>query len=79
MRTNPRSIIRDAGRRFPVRLIVAVPPLGLGERLNRINTWLDENCGADGCPERADPLMSPNSLWWYAALYRPIHQPKSGA
>ena len=32
MRTNPRSIIRDAGRRFPVRVVVAVPPGGFGQR-----------------------------------------------
>jgi hypothetical protein len=39
---------RDADRRFPVRIRIAVPDLGLGERLNQIGEWLDENAGADG-------------------------------
>src|ERR1700692_4416215 len=39
---------RDAERRFPVRIRVAVPGRGLGERLNRMQEWLDQNAGADG-------------------------------
>jgi hypothetical protein len=31
-----------------VRVIVAVPPGGFGQRIDRISAWLDENCGADG-------------------------------
>lgn len=27
---------------------LAVPPEGLGERLNQMFAWLDANCGADG-------------------------------
>ena len=31
---------------MPIRL--AVPPTGLGIRLDRMHAWADENCGADG-------------------------------
>jgi hypothetical protein len=27
---------------------VAIPPMGFGERLNRMHDWLDDNAGADG-------------------------------
>ena len=37
-----------AERRFPVRIRIAVPPEGLGQRHGRITAWLDENCGSDG-------------------------------
>src|SRR6266852_115041 len=39
---------RDAERRFPVRVRIAVLPEGLGNRLDQMNAWLDANCGADG-------------------------------
>lgn len=39
---------REAERRFPVRIQVAVPPEGLGQQLDGMHAWLDENCGADG-------------------------------
>jgi hypothetical protein len=39
---------RDAERRFPVRIRIAVPDRGLGERFNRMQEWLDQNAGADG-------------------------------
>jgi hypothetical protein len=45
---NPRAAIIEAERRFAVRVRVAVPPAGFGERLNRMHAWLDDNCGADG-------------------------------
>jgi hypothetical protein len=45
---NPREMITLAERRFPVRIRVAVPPEGLGQRHARMTAWLDENCGADG-------------------------------
>jgi hypothetical protein len=45
---NPREIITTAERRFPVRIRIAVPPNGLGQRYTQITDWLDENCGADG-------------------------------
>ena len=43
-----RRAISDTERRFPVRIRIGVPPRGLGDRLDRIQTWLDANCGADG-------------------------------
>jgi hypothetical protein len=45
---NPRDLITTAERRFPVRIRIAVPPAGLGQRYALITAWLDENCGADG-------------------------------
>ena len=44
---NPREMITSAERRFPVRIRIAVPPSGLGQRYPQITAWLDENCGAD--------------------------------
>jgi hypothetical protein len=45
---NPREMITTAERRFPVRIRIAVPPAGLGQRYAQITAWLDQNCGADG-------------------------------
>ena len=45
---NPREIITSAEQRFPVRIRIAVPPNGLGQRHTQMTDWLDENCGADG-------------------------------
>ena len=45
---NPRDMITVAERRFPVRIRIAVPPDGFGQRYSQITAWLDENCGADG-------------------------------
>ena len=45
---NPREMITTAERRFPVRIRIAVPLSGLGQRYPQITTWLDQNCGADG-------------------------------
>jgi hypothetical protein len=45
---NPREMITSAERRFPVRIRIAVPPSGLGQRYTQITGWLDENCGANG-------------------------------
>jgi hypothetical protein len=39
---------REAERRYPVRIRVGVPPEGLGQHLDGMHAWLDENCGADG-------------------------------
>src|ERR1700736_2168785 len=45
--SRPRKPLRlQAG--FPVRVRIAVPPEGLGGRLDQIIAWLDANCGADG-------------------------------
>jgi hypothetical protein len=48
MAASSKLMIGEAERRFPVRVRVAVPPDGLGTRLDRIKVWLDDNCGADG-------------------------------
>ena len=45
---NPREITTMAERSFPVRIRIAVPPGGLGQRYAQLTAWLDENCGADG-------------------------------
>jgi hypothetical protein len=45
---SPREMITVAERRFPVRIRIAVPPQGLGQRHPQITARLDENCGADG-------------------------------
>jgi hypothetical protein len=41
-------MITEAERRFPVRIKLALPSGGFGERLDQMHAWLDENCGADG-------------------------------
>ena len=41
-------MITEAERRFPVRIRVATATGGLGERLNQLQAWLDENCGPAG-------------------------------
>ncbi len=48
MAASSRLMIGEAERRFPVRIRIAVPPMGLGTRLDEIKAWLDDNCGADG-------------------------------
>ena len=45
---DPRGMITLAERRFPVRIRIAIPPKGLGQRHTQMTNWLDENCGADG-------------------------------
>jgi hypothetical protein len=45
---NPREMITTAERRSPVRIRIAAPPSGLGQRHPQITAWLDENCGAAG-------------------------------
>src|SRR5579872_5873023 len=48
MAASSKLMIGEAERRFPVRIRIAVPPHGLGARLDDIKAWLDDNCGADG-------------------------------
>jgi hypothetical protein len=48
MAISPRARIAEAERRFPVRVRIAVPAGGLGQRLSAMYAWLDANCGADG-------------------------------
>jgi hypothetical protein len=38
MAASPKLMIGDAERRFPVRIRIAVPPDGLGTRLDRIKS-----------------------------------------
>jgi hypothetical protein len=39
---------REAERRFPMRIRIAVPPEGFGRQLAVMHAWLDETCGPDG-------------------------------
>ena len=39
---------REAERRYPVRVRIAVPPEGLGRQLEIMHAWHDEICGAQG-------------------------------
>src|ERR1700716_947886 len=48
MAASSRLMITEADRRFPLRIRLAIPTGGLGERLNQMHTWLDQNAGADG-------------------------------
>jgi hypothetical protein len=41
-------MITEAERRFPARVRLAIPVGGLAERLNQMQTWLDQNAGTDG-------------------------------
>lgn len=45
---NPRAIIAEAEREFPVRIVIKVPPNGIGTRYMPMTEWLDENCGVGG-------------------------------
>jgi hypothetical protein len=44
----PRQSLTEAERRFPVRIRLAIPAGGLGERLNQMQVWLDQSAGDDG-------------------------------
>lgn len=44
-RSAPQQTLAD--RYFPVRVRIAVPPLGFGPRLDRMYAWLDEHAGPD--------------------------------
>ena len=39
---------REAERRYPVRVRIAVPAAGLGRQLALMHAWLDETCGSEG-------------------------------
>jgi len=45
---NPRVIVTDAERQFPVRIVIKVPEGGIGAIFTRIEEWLDEHCGVAG-------------------------------
>jgi hypothetical protein len=44
---NSREKVTTAGRRFPTRIRIGVPPGGFGQRYTEMAAWLDANCGAD--------------------------------
>src|ERR1700687_1721630 len=48
MTASSRLMITEADRRFPLRIRLAIPAGGFGERLNHMHAWLDQNAGADG-------------------------------
>jgi hypothetical protein len=48
MAASSKLMITEAERRFPVRIRLAIPTGGLGERLNQMYAWLDQSAGADG-------------------------------
>jgi hypothetical protein len=52
-----KQAAREAERRFPVRVRIAVPPEGLGSRLDQIIAWLDANCGADRSISRSSSFV----------------------
>jgi len=52
-----KQAVREAERRFPVRVRIAVPPEGLGSRLDQIIAWLDANCGADRSISRSSSFV----------------------
>jgi hypothetical protein len=45
---NPKAIVADAERRFPLRIVVKVPEGGIGTRYTPMVDWLDAHCGVDG-------------------------------
>jgi hypothetical protein len=47
MRAAQRAVL-DAELTFPARIKIPVPPAGLGQRLDAMQRWLDDNAGADG-------------------------------
>ncbi len=48
MATSSKLMITEAERRFPCRIKLGIPAGGFGTRLTEMQSWLDENCGADG-------------------------------
>jgi hypothetical protein len=60
---NPRAIVAEAERQFPVRIVIKVPPNGIGTRYTPMTEWLDENCGAAaGRSPRQEHVVSPMML-----------------
>jgi len=45
---NPRAIVAEAERQFPIRIAIKVPEAGIGARYLPMTEWLDENCGLGG-------------------------------
>jgi hypothetical protein len=47
MAARSRLMATEADRRFPVRIRLAIPTGGLGESLDHMRAWLDQNADAD--------------------------------
>ena len=47
MAASSKAMITDAERRFPMRVRIAVPAGGFGQRLDGMHAWLNQNCGVD--------------------------------
>jgi hypothetical protein len=63
MAASSRLMITEAERQSQVRIVVAVPPDGFGERLNRMHAWLDDNLRIrDDEPARRGPTRSHKTL-----------------
>jgi hypothetical protein len=41
-------LVDAAERQFPVRIVIKLPPGGIGQRYPLMTAWLDENCGLNG-------------------------------
>jgi hypothetical protein len=64
-RSTPQHVLAD--RYFPVRLRVALPQLGFGEKLNRMHSWLDQRAGPDGYfnGSQTQPGMKDAALFYF--------------
>ena len=64
-RSIPASVIDD--RRFPIRLRVAVPRGGFGQRLDAMHAWLDENVGRANFATHGynRPAVREACLWYF--------------
>ena len=48
MAASSKLMITEAERRFPCRIRLGISAGGFGARLTEMQSWLDENCGAEG-------------------------------
>ncbi len=64
-RSTPQHVLAD--RYFPVRVRVAVPPLGFGAQLDRMHAWLDQHAGPDGYfnGSQTQPGMKDAALYYF--------------
>ena len=76
---NPREIITEAERRFPVRIRLSVPPSGFGQRYSDMTAWFDENCGANGwamTPSGTRGVLNDAvSIYFLEPLWRALSSP----
>jgi hypothetical protein len=78
----PQHAVREAERRFPVRIRIAVPPEGFGSRLDQIFVWLDANCGADGwtsTPSSTRGVINDALALYFADVNSRVHSSPAGA